>query len=359
MLLDVRTKEEATAGTIPGAKVIPIDELRTRLGELPRDKEIVAYCQVGLRGYLACRILSQNGYTCRNLSGGYKTYKMVVGSEATSGLPDGTVPGREEIRDDTGPEKSVKSEKNVSVVRHIDACALQCPGPIIQLKSAMETLSVGQAVTIATRDPGFAQDINAWCRSTGNTLSSVETNKGVYQATVVRGTGEAKNDLSASAVKSVGKKKTIVVFSDDFDRAMAAFVIANGAAAMGSGMTMLFTFWGINILRKTTAEPVNKNWVERMFGWMMPKGADRLSLSKMNMAGLGTRMMKDIMRKKNVASLPELIDQAKRAGVRLVVCSMSMDLMGIHKEELIDGVEIGGVATSLENAESGDVNLFI
>jgi NADPH-dependent 2,4-dienoyl-CoA reductase/sulfur reductase-like enzyme/peroxiredoxin family protein/TusA-related sulfurtransferase/rhodanese-related sulfurtransferase len=355
MLLDVRAQAEADTGTIPGAKVIPIDELRDRLDEVPKDKEIIAYCQVGLRGYLACRILSQKGYACRNLSGGYKTYKMVAGFKTTSDLSGGAAPEREKVRN----ENDLKNEKNANVVHHIDACALQCPGPIMQLKKVMETLSVGQAVTIATRDPGFVQDIKAWCQSTNNMLLAIETNNGVYQATVARGIAEGRNEASVSTGKSVGKKKTIVVFSNDFDRAMAAFVIANGAAAMGSEMTMFFTFWGINILRKATSEPVNKNLIERMFGWMMPKGPDRLSLSKMNMAGLGTRMMKNIMRKKNVASLSDLIDQAKRAGVKLVVCSMSMDLMGIHKEELIDGVEIGGVVTYLEKAESGDVNLFI
>jgi peroxiredoxin family protein len=155
------------------------------------------------------------------------------------------------------------------------------------------------------------------------------------------------------------KKKSIIVFSGDFDKAMAAFVIANGAAAMGSQVTMFFTFWGLNVLRKAQSVAVRKNLVERMFGWMMPRGADKLTLSKMNMGGMGLHMIKGIMHKKNVSSLPQLIDSARQAGVRLVACAMSMDLMGIHKEELIDGVEEGGVAMYLGNAEAGSVNLFI
>jgi peroxiredoxin family protein len=151
----------------------------------------------------------------------------------------------------------------------------------------------------------------------------------------------------------------MVVFSGDFDKAMAAFVIANGAVAMGCEVTMFFTFWGLNILRRPEKVSVRKNLIERMFGWMMPRGADRLGLSQMNMGGLGLRMIKDIMARKGVASLPELIASARQAGVRLVACTMSMDLMGIRREELVDGVEEGGVATFLDNAETSNVNLFI
>jgi len=128
---------------------------------------------------------------------------------------------------------------------------------------------------------------------------------------------------------------------------------------MGSSVTLFFTFWGLNILRKDAATPVSKTFMERMFGMMMPRGARKLVLSKMNMLGMGTMMMKGIMRQKQVATLPELIASARNAGVRLVACTMSMDVMGIKKEELIDGVEEGGVAMYLAAAEQGSVNLFI
>jgi peroxiredoxin family protein len=140
---------------------------------------------------------------------------------------------------------------------------------------------------------------------------------------------------------------------------VAAFVIANGALAMGSEVTLFFTFWGLNALRKQNPGPVKKNFIEAMFGFMMPRGAEKLSLSKMNMGGMGLQMIKGIMKQKNVASLPELIASAQAGGVRLVACTMSMDLMGIKKEELIDGVETGGVAMYLDRAENGNVNLFI
>lgn len=154
-------------------------------------------------------------------------------------------------------------------------------------------------------------------------------------------------------------KKTIIVFSGDMDKVMAAFIIANGAAAMGDEVSMFFTFWGLNALRKAKKVKVRKNFIEKLFGWMMPRGVEKLPLSKMNFAGMGKQMMKMIMKKKNVNSLPELIEMARDMGVKILACSMSMDVMGIKKEELIDGVEIAGVATYLGEADEANVNLFI
>jgi peroxiredoxin family protein len=153
--------------------------------------------------------------------------------------------------------------------------------------------------------------------------------------------------------------KTMIMFSGDLDKAMAGLIIANGAAAMGDDVTIFFTFWGLNILRKAQKIKVRKSLMEAMFGWMMPRGADRLSLSKMNMGGMGTAMMKDIMKKKKVNSLPELIESAQELGVKFIACTMSMDVMGIKPEELIDGVEYAGVATYLGEADQANVNLFI
>ncbi len=155
------------------------------------------------------------------------------------------------------------------------------------------------------------------------------------------------------------KKLTAVIFSGDLDRAMGAFIIANGAAAMGMKPTLFFTFWGLNILRKSNPPSVDKGMLDTMFGAMMPRGADKLKLSSLNMAGMGTAMMKHVMSEKNVDSLPTLIAKAKESGVRLIACAMSMDIMGLKMEELIDGVEEGGVAAYLENAGESGVNLFI
>lgn len=154
-------------------------------------------------------------------------------------------------------------------------------------------------------------------------------------------------------------KKTLVVFSGDYDKAMAALIIANGAAAMGDEVTLFFTFWGLNLLRRPKKVRVKKSIVESMFGGMMPRGAERPGLSKMNMGGVGARMMKWVMRKKNVQSLAALLESAQTLGVKFIACTMSMDVMGIKKEELIDGLEFAGVASYLGEASEAGVNLFI
>lgn len=153
--------------------------------------------------------------------------------------------------------------------------------------------------------------------------------------------------------------QTIVVFSNDLDKAIASFIIANGAAAAGKKVTMFFTFWGINILRKSTAVPVKKSLTERMFGFMMPKGADKLALSKMHMFGMGSLMMKQVMKSKNVPSLKELIDMAKSNGIKIIACTMAMDVMGLKPEELIDDIEYGGVAAYIDESSRANSNLFI
>ncbi len=151
----------------------------------------------------------------------------------------------------------------------------------------------------------------------------------------------------------------MIVFSGDLDKAIASFIIANGAVAMGSQVNMFFTFWGLNILRKNQSVPVKKDLISKLFGWMMPRGSKRLGLSKMNMLGMGSAMIRSVMKKQNVYSLEELIRQAQQAGVKITACQMSMDVMGIQSEELIDGVEIGGVATMLADNDKSDMNLFI
>jgi len=149
------------------------------------------------------------------------------------------------------------------------------------------------------------------------------------------------------------------MFSGELDKAMASMIIANGAAAMGDDVTIFFTFWGLNVLRKAQKIKVKKEFMEKMFGWMMPRGAEKLGLSKMNFGGAGAVMMKSMMKKKRVASLPYLIEQAQEMGVKMIACTMSMDVMGIKKEELIDGVELAGVASYLGEADGSNVNLFI
>lgn len=155
------------------------------------------------------------------------------------------------------------------------------------------------------------------------------------------------------------KKTTIVLFSGEYDKAMAAYIIANGAAAYGHEVTIFHTFWGLNALRKEEHVPVKKSFMEKMFGKMMPKGPDRMGLSKMNFAGFGPKMIKDVMKKHNAVPLPQLIEMAKEQDVKLISCMMTMDLLGLQKEELLDNIEYAGVGAYIGDAENGNISLFI
>lgn len=155
------------------------------------------------------------------------------------------------------------------------------------------------------------------------------------------------------------KKTTIVLFSGDYDKVMAAYIIANGAAAYDHEVTIFHTFWGLNALRKNENMVVKKTFMEKMFGKMMPRGADKMGLSNMNFAGLGPKMIKGVMKKHNAMSLPDLIEMAKEQDIKLVACTMTMDLLGLQQTELMNNIEYAGVAAYLADAQDGNVNLFI
>lgn len=155
-------------------------------------------------------------------------------------------------------------------------------------------------------------------------------------------------------------KKTIILFSGEMDKVLAAFVIANGAAAMGDEVTMFFTFWGLNSLRKPDkTKTTGKSTLQKMFTMMMPRGPQKLNMSHMNFAGLGPKLMKKAMRDQNVYSIDEMIAIAKEQNIKMIACTMSMDVMGLKAEELIDGLEFAGVASYLGDADEANVNLFI
>ena len=352
-LIDVRTPEEVAAGTIPGAKNIPLEDLRNNLDGLDKEKEYLVFCRVGRSAYLACRILSQNGFQCKNLSGGIKTYSM-FNAEQTKSIPESEI-----ISDDPGANPVIAGLNEPAaagqVVEEIDACGLQCPGPIMKLSKGLDAIGSGKALAITSTDPGFMADVPAWCNSTGNRLDSLEPVDGAYRAVITKGQPAAG---PVAAAQTGPKRFTNGLFSNDLDKALATFIIANGAATMGYKVTIFATFWGLNVLRKNGPVSVKKNLIEKMFGFMMPKGPGKLKLSQMQMGGMGAAMIKGIMKQKNVMSLPELMEQAIQNGVKVVACTMSMDLMGIKSEELIDGIEEGGVAMYIDHiGENG--NLFI
>lgn len=352
LLIDVRADMEYKLGSIEGAVNIPLDDLRNRLDEIPRDKELYVFCQVGLRGYVASRILMQKGYTkVKNLSGGYKTYQLAVQKQANEDIYEyDKIMKDDEIKPVDGTGENCVPDAHVQV----DACGLQCPGPIMQVFNTMKSMNYGEILRVKATDPAFQEDIKAWCARTGNRLVSVGFENNAFSALV-------KKERQGETIGVVERKndKTMVVFSNDLDKAIASFIIANGAAAMGRKVTMFFTFWGLNILRRPDKVRVKKDLFGRMFGFMMPRGSKKLSLSKMNMGGMGAWMIRFIMRKKGIDSLEKLIAEAKANGVNLVACNMSMDVMGIKKEELMDGVTIGGVASFLGAGEESDMSLFV
>ena len=345
-LLDVREEAEVMAYAVPNAINIPLGKLRVRMNELDPEKRIIVFCGIGVRAYTAARILDQNGFKNTEVyPGGVRLYQ--------ANYPD----------PEEGPIADVKKEVSVEQATitnkiRLDCCGMQCPGPIMEVFRSVKEMKDGELLEVSASDPGFAKDIASWCKRTGNTLVSNEERDGAYVATIRRGTNAPAVQKAAQA-DAAPKGKTIIVFDGDMDKVLASFVIANGALAMGRPVTMFFTFWGLTALRKTEKVPVKKSLIEKMFGFMLPRGAGKLKLSKMNMGGMGTAMMQGIMKDKNIDSLETMMKKAMENGVKIIACSMSMDVMGIHPEELIDGVEIGGVGTYLGDAEESDVNLFI
>lgn len=339
-LIDVRQKEIFEISTIEGAVNIPIAQLRNRINEVPRDKKVILFCNTGYTSYNASRILIQNGFNnVYSLCGGISLYKELVKDK--KGIL-------------TMPQKVAThaAVSNSADVIKVDASGLQCPGPIMKVASKIAELNEGSIIEVTSTDRGFKSDIGAWCKTTGNSLLDLKTEKKVITALIQKG------GKPAVIEKSSGNGQTIVVFSNDLDKALAALIIANGAKAAGKDVTLFFTFWGLNILRKPQIR-VKKGIIDKMFGLMMPEGAEKLTLSKMNMLGAGSLMMKWVMKQKNVSTLNELLTQAREAGIKFIACNMSMDVMGIKPEELIDGVEIGGVAKYIEESSYSNSNLFI
>jgi NADPH-dependent 2,4-dienoyl-CoA reductase/sulfur reductase-like enzyme/peroxiredoxin family protein/rhodanese-related sulfurtransferase/TusA-related sulfurtransferase len=356
IILDVRDEDELDTGKLENSRNIPLNKLRERIGELDKNKIIMVYCAVGLRGYIAARILKQKGFEkVKNLSGGLATCNYM------SYLPNSMLIKRtSNLRKNIeNVEKSngVKKINSIDVEKiQLNCSGLQCPGPIMKVFETIKTMDHGALLEVTATDMGFAKDVTEWCKRTGNTLVDIKSENRAISVTIMKGLYDEELDKEMISEKT---DKSMVVFSGDLDKVLAAFIIANGAAAMGRQVTMFFTFWGLNALRKKDKVNVSKSLIEKMFGFMMPRGAAKLKLSKMNMGGMGSIMMKYVMKQKNVDTLDALLQTALKSGVKIVACTMSMDVMGIKEEELIEGVEFGGVASFLAASERSDATLFI
>ena len=357
IILDVREEVELATGIIENSINIPLPVLRDRLNEIPKDKRVYVTCQVGLRGYIGCRILSQNGFDCANIDGGIKTYLAVKKAEKALNSQNNKNLNNE------GEEmkKEDFNKDNINAHVTLDACGLQCPGPIRRVFEEINKMEENQILEVRASDPGFTKDIDSWCDKTGNTLlqSDFDKDKKAFVAYIKRGNKDVKVNPSCSLSTNEKDGATMVVFSGDLDKAIASFIIATGAASMGKPVTMFFTFWGLNILKRKDKPSVTKDTMEKVFDIMLPSNTEKLPLSQMNMGGMGPKMIKQIMKKHNVDDIDTLIKNAVGMGVKIVACSMSMELMGIKDEEFIDGVEIGGVASYLGATEESNLNLFI
>ena len=359
LIVDIREEFELITGNLENSIHIPLEELRDRLNEIPRNKKIYVTCQVGLRGYIACRVLEQNGIKCTNIDGGMKTYLYV--KRAKEGIEK-----QFKKIEKVDNEVAVMREENIDLNKvnadiTLNACGLQCPGPIKRVFEEVKKMENGNILEVKASDPGFSKDIKSWCDSTGNTLlkSEFDNKEKAFVAYIQKGTVSESVEKISLPKAAEKNGATLVVFSGDLDKAIASFIIATGAASMGKDVTMFFTFWGLNILKSKDKPKVSKYTMEKMFDVMLPSHPGNLPLSQMNMMGMGPAMIKQIMKKHNVDSLETLIKNAIEMGVKVVACAMSMELMGIKKEEFIPGVEIGGVASYLGATEDSGLNLFI
>jgi NADPH-dependent 2,4-dienoyl-CoA reductase/sulfur reductase-like enzyme/peroxiredoxin family protein/TusA-related sulfurtransferase/rhodanese-related sulfurtransferase len=336
-LVDVRPSEMASLNPVAGSVNIPYPQMRTRMHELDKSKPVITFCMVGKTSYFASRILKQNGFDVKSHVGGMKIEKRPSAPEKKSPEPV--------------TETSDLNKKK------LDACGLACPGPILKVKEALKDLAPGQELEILSSDSGFKNDLPAFCAANGVEFISAVKENGLVKGLLRK----PLNPVCPTAASTASSQDaTMVVFSGELDKAMAALVIANGALAMGGKATLFFTFWGLNVLRKDHPPVIeDKSFMDKMFGWMLPRGVHKLPLSNMHMAGMGTKMMKDRMRKKDLPNLPGLLESAVDSGARLVACTMSMEAMGIREEELIDGIELGGVAEFLGASSQSGTNLFI
>ena len=342
IILDVREKLELISGKLNDSINIPLSELRKRYTELPKDKEIWTYCAVGLRGYIASRFLTQKGYKVKNLAGGIKIEEKEL----------------IKTQEETFSNKE-NSDYNVDKEdEYLDLSGLSCPGPLVKIKEKIDKLQGSEKLKVKVSDSGFYNDIQAWSKVTKNSLLSLDKKDGLTYATLQKGqASKVVVKEQENVIIEDNSNMTMVVFSGDLDKAIAAFIIANGALTMDKKVTMFFTFWGLSILKKKNL--AKKSFIEKMFAMMLPKNSQDLPVSKMNFFGIGAKMIRSVMKKKNIMSLEELIKKAIDSGVNITACTMSMDVMGISEEELIDGINYGGVGQYLGEAEKSNNNLFI
>ncbi|ACV78926.1 FAD-dependent oxidoreductase [Nakamurella multipartita] len=359
-IIDVRGPQEYAIWHLPGAENVPLPTLREAQQDWDRSRPIRLYCAVGFRSYLAYRALVQRGFTdVRTLSGGmttFRSYHDVPSAESVDTIEPVVNYGEDRTGINAVRVTAAGPVAATGVLVDLDCTGLACPGPIMALQARMAELAPGDEVLAHVSDPGFRLDAPAWAAKNGHSMLELVPEGPGYAARFRKGGIGIVPGGPAARLKD---KKSFVVFSGEFDRVLASFILANAAASMGDEVSMFFTFWGLNALRRLDPPTREKNALDRAFSAVLPSGPDSLPLSTMNMFGGGPALIKKIMKDHHVPSLPELIASAQQTGVRLIACTMTMDLLGIAHEDLIDGVELGGAAMFFGEANESNGAFFI
>ncbi|MBQ7595858.1 MAG: DsrE/DsrF/DrsH-like family protein, partial [Clostridia bacterium] len=278
-LVDLREPDELIISEIKGAINIPFSQFATKLDTIPKDKSVIVYCRVGDFSEQIAEILADRGYDVTHVEGGYSAYRKIAEGDT--------------VKPPKTPAETAPT--------FIDAKGLKCPGPIVKVADYLRDKPDGTKIHVEATEDAFYSDIQVWCERTGNKLRAISFENDIIRADITKETSKQTN-----MPQTEQNDKTFVVFSGDLDKTIAAFIMANGAAAMGRKVTIFFTFWGLNILRRSEKVRLKKPFIEKMFGFMMPRGTKKLGLSRMNMGGMGAKMIRNIMKNKGVSSLEEL-----------------------------------------------------
>ncbi|WP_079708847.1 DsrE/DsrF/DrsH-like family protein [Paraliobacillus ryukyuensis] len=330
-LLDVREESEYELGHINHAQNFPLSTIETLYPK--EDKTYYVHCKSGKRSQQASEFLASKGLSIVNLDGGYTAY-----AEKNISLPE--------------EQTDIRIQEDRKVINY---SGMQCPGPIVNLNMEVQQLEIGKQIEVKVTDFGFYSDVKSWAAQTGHAIVDLEQNSDHVKAIVQK----QPQDKNGMKVTESPNGTTIVLFSGELDKAIAALIIANGARAAGREVSIFFTFWGLNALKQNKKVKVKKRGMEKLFDLFLPSTPVNMPISKMNMFGLGNLMMRFIMKKKNVDTLPSLLEQAIKQDIRLMACTMSMDVMGIKKEELRKEAEFVGVGTYIGETQKAAHNLFI
>jgi peroxiredoxin family protein/TusA-related sulfurtransferase/rhodanese-related sulfurtransferase len=387
LVIDVRDSMSSAVHPIPGPEAggcdpkrvvnIPLEAMRERIDEireLSKDRGVITVCNLGKLSYFASRILAAHDIPVQSLQGGLallRNQPIEMISE-----PEPTTPESHGSQTKASPASSSHPSGPSQPVQELDVCGIACPGPIMAIRKALPNVKPGCELRVVASDTGFYNDFKSFCRVNNLTVVSLTKSNGLItgQLRVPGDEGvtsqpvEKAAEASSSNSLASSKDLSLVVFSGELDKVLAAFVLANGAIAMGGKVTMFFTFWGLNALRTSHHQGShgsdnlhhgNLDIMDKMLRLMLPNGADALPLSHLQMGGLGPIAMKLQMKQKHLPNLPDLMKDATQGGVRMVACTMSMSALGILESDLVSGVELGGVADFLDASSQSKTTLFI